>query len=133
MAFVLDIGGEGRHKEAWNLNPSAVKTLGPNRGAMIHRRIPGKADAIPLPDRSADRIIVERTPLRVTALKEIGRVIKTNGIIVLRHANTTGRDPHRWAIAILPGAVSQRRVDIDGHLLQETTFQLSGASPPKPN
>ena len=124
MSFVLDIGGEGRHKEAWNVNPSAVKTLGPNRGALIHRRIPGKADAIPLPDHCADRIIVERTPLRVSALNEIARVIKSDGQIELRHANSTGGNPHRLAIAILPGAVSQQRVVIGGQFLQETTFLL---------
>jgi hypothetical protein len=55
----LDIGGEGRHAEAWNLNPSPVKTLGPEKGLPIPRRIAGRANAIPLPDHSVDRIIVE--------------------------------------------------------------------------
>ena len=62
MTFRLDIGGEGRYADAWNLNPSAVKTIGPNRGQMIPRRIPGRADVIPLPDHSVDQVIMERTP-----------------------------------------------------------------------
>ena len=33
--FILDIGGEGRHPDAWNLNPRKTKTLGPDRGLPI--------------------------------------------------------------------------------------------------
>ena len=124
MTFSLDIGGEGRYEDAWNLNPSAVRTVGPNRGEPIQRRIPGRAEAIPLLDHSVDRIIMERTPLRRDSLYEIARIVNGRGTIVLRHAMPPNFDPHLLAREILPGRVMQRRIHIDGQILQETSFQL---------
>ena len=120
---VLDIGGEGRHPQAWNLNPSCVKTFGKDRGKPIPRHICGRADAIPFPDRSVDRIIVERTPLRVSAFKEIARTIAPNGTIILRHARIPGRDPHTLAQRLLPGRISQRMIRLGNQVVQETCFQ----------
>src|SRR5688500_1469436 len=94
MTMVLDIGGEGRHPRAWNLNPSRVKTLGRHRGAPIPRLILGRADAIPLADGSVDRVYVERTPLRDAALREIARIIRPGGVVTLRHVVIPGRDRH---------------------------------------
>ena len=128
MAFQLDIGGEGRNETAWNLNPSAVRTIGPNRGKLIPRRIAGRAEAIPLPDHSVDRIMVERTPLRKASLYQIARVIAPQGTIVLRHAKPPNRDPHLLARAILPGRITQRRFRIGSQDLQETCFQLNVVS-----
>ena len=86
VIFPLGIGGEGRHEHAGNLNPSPTKTLSPSRGELIPRHIPGRAEAIPLPDQSVDRVIVERTPLKKTSLKEIARIVHVHGTIILRHA-----------------------------------------------
>ncbi len=122
-AVVLDVGGEGRHPEAWNLNPSPVKTFGEQRGQPIPRHIPGRADSIPLPDGSVDRLIVERTPLRVAALSEIARVISVTGTIVLRHAQPPNVDPHALASRILPGRISRRTIRLGGQVLQETEFR----------
>ena len=127
MTFTLDIGGEGRHERAWNLNPSPVKTLNPNRGERITRRIPVRAEAIPLPDHSVDNTIVERSPLRKASLYEMARVIHRNGTIVLRHAKPSNHDPHRLARAILSGRVTQRHFRIGGQVVQETCFQLGKA------
>ncbi len=63
MPITLDIGGEGRHKAAINLNRNRRKTLGAGRGEPIPQLVVGRADAIPLADKSVDYIIVERTPL----------------------------------------------------------------------
>jgi hypothetical protein len=41
----------------------------------------GRAQAILLPDNSLDKIIVERTPLQMAALREIQRVIHDEGTI----------------------------------------------------
>ena len=120
----LDIGGEGRNEDAWNLNPSAVRTVGPHRGEHIPRRIPGRAEAIPLPDHSVRQILVERTPLRRASLHEIARVVDQRGTIVLRHATPHDMDPHSLARSILPGRVSQRPIRIGRQVLQETCFQL---------
>jgi len=128
MWLLLDIGGEGRYAKAWNLNPSPVKTLGPSKGAPIERHIAGRAEAIPLPDRSVRWILVERTPLRQAALKEIARVIMPGGAIVLRHVAAPNLDRHYSAKAILPGCVKQRNVRLNGQTLQETRFHLGDSS-----
>jgi ubiquinone/menaquinone biosynthesis C-methylase UbiE len=125
--FVLDVGGEGRHPEAWNLNPSRTKTIGKYRGQPIPRHIPGRADAIPLADRSVDRLIVERTPLRTAALHEIARVIACGGTIILRHARSPVGDPHAIALQLLPGQVSRRMIRLGTQVVQETEFQLSSS------
>lgn len=124
--IVLDIGGEGRHSEAWNLNPSRVRTLGPQRGLPIPNFIPGRAESIPLPNQSVDVIIMERTPLRIEALHEIRRVIRPGGTIILRHALPPIDEPHRTACELLPGCVSQSRYRISGRWMQETVFQCRG-------
>src|SRR5687768_18325373 len=105
--FVLDIGGEGRHAQAWNLNPSPTKTIGPDRGSPIPRHLPGRADAIPLPDACVDEVIVERTPLSRAALAEIARVVIPGGTVTLRHAIPPGIDPHAAARNCL-GAAAEK-------------------------
>ena len=94
---VIDIGGEGRHPDAWNVNPSAVKTLGPGRGEPIPRHIPGRAESLPLENGSVDLIIVEKTPLRRGALEEIARVIAPEGRVIMRHVPLPGIDCHQLA------------------------------------
>lgn len=121
--FILDVGGEGRHDEAWNLNPRCVKTLAPGRGEPIPNHIPGRADAIPLTDDVVDLVIVERTPLTQAALHEILRVVAPAGSIVLRHAIVPGFDPHRMAKTVLSQQYEQQIVTINGRTLLETTFQ----------
>ncbi len=125
---VLDIGGEGRHAGAWNLNPSRVKTIGPERGQLIPQHILGRADDIPLADGSVDRLIAERTPLLAPALREIARVISPTGTVILRHVRPPYGDPHALARRSLPGRVTYRMIWLAGRLVQETQFHLSGHS-----
>ena len=122
LKLMLDIGGEGRYDEAWNLNPSSFKTRGPNRGAPIPRLIRGRAEAIPLADNSVDVIVVERTPLSPAALFEIKRVIFADAIIVLRHAMPPICDPHRRAYEVLPGRIRRRQIFVCGQWVQESVF-----------
>ncbi len=123
-AVVIDIGGEGRHEEAWNVNPSALRTIGAQRGEAIPRRIAGRADALPFRDECISRVIVERTPLLRSALEEIARVIATGGTIFLRHAQPHGRDPHLLAKDVLTGEWSSRIVQLGSQIVQETEFRL---------
>jgi hypothetical protein len=109
---ILDIGGEGRHPEAWNLNPRSRKTLGQQRGELIPRLIQGRGDCIPLPDRTVDVLIVERTPLRLPTLSEMLRVASPAARIILRHANAHRRDPHRLAVQVLKGDVGHPIIDV---------------------
>jgi hypothetical protein len=122
---ILDIGGEGRHPEAWNLNPRSRKTLGQQRGELIPRLIQGRGEGIPLPDRTVDVLIVERTPLRLATLSEMLRVARPSARIILRHANAHRRDPHHFAIQMLKGAVEQRMAMIGRQAVQETVIRLS--------
>ncbi len=128
VTLKLDIGGEGKHQDAWNLNPNPLKTLGPGRGEPIPRHIVGRADAIPFADHCADCIIMERVPLRRAALVEIARVITPHGEVLLRHAVPPNFDPHGLARQIIPGGVSQRFIRIGRQILQETCFQLGDKS-----
>lgn len=119
---ILDIGGEGRHAHAWNLNPSPVRTFGDRRGSKIPRVILGRANKIPAPDHSIRVIISERTPLTAQAYREIGRIIAPGGFILLRHAILPGFDPHRVAYRYLPRRIYQRSVVLVSRPLQETLF-----------
>ena len=124
--LILDIGGEGRHPAAWNLNPSAVRTLGPDRGEPIPRHLLGRADAIPLPSGSVDEIIVERTPLSPAGLWEIRRVMVSGGILTLRHAIPPGIDPHAVAKTFFGVSGETEQVAVAGRTLQQTRFVVLG-------
>jgi hypothetical protein len=117
--LILDIGGEGRHPLAWNVNPSQWCTYGPQRGEPIPRWIEGRADAIPLPDRVVDVVLMERTPLTRAGCHEIRRVVRTGGTIVLRHVRPFGWDPHVVAKDILIGEVQMRDCEVGGKPCQE--------------
>jgi ubiquinone/menaquinone biosynthesis C-methylase UbiE len=119
---ILDIGGEGRHPEAWNLNPRRHKTFGPERGQLIPRWIEGRGERIPLPDRSVDVLIVERTPLLPATLVEIARVASPTARIILRHVPAHHLDPHRLAVEVLSGKIERGTITIGSHRLQETVI-----------
>jgi len=124
--IVLDIGGEGRHPEAWNLNPRIRKTVGSQRGELIPLLIRGRGESIPLADGIVDVLIVERTPLRLATLTEMLRVARPTAKIVMRHAIAHRRDPHHLAVQMLKGIVQQRPATIGQQPVQETVIQLEG-------
>lgn len=125
---VLDIGGEGRHSEAWNLNPRRYKTFGPQRGELIPRWIEGRGERIPLPDGSVEVVIVERTPLVPATLAEIARVASSTARIILRHVPVHHLDPHRLAVQALNGTIERGTITIGSHTLQETVIRRAGES-----
>lgn len=120
---IIDIGGEGRHPQAWNVNPSPVRTLGPRKGMPIERHIAGRAAELPFADNSIQTIIVERTPLPREALLEIARVVAQGGSIVLRLAPLPWFDPLALAKQILPGDWTERTGSIDGQPIVEARFR----------
>ncbi len=126
--MILDIGGEGRHPEAWNLNPRCRKTVGKQRGELIPLLIQGRGESIPLPDRTVDVLIVERTPLRLATLTEMLRVARPSAMIVLRHAIAHQFDPHELAVQMLKGTVEQRPGMIGQQAVQETVIRLTSDS-----
>ncbi len=122
--FILDIGGEGRHPEAWNLNPLAKRSLAPQRGQPIARLIRARGENIPLATSSVDLVIVERTPLRPATLREIRRIVKPGAFVLLRHADLPRLDPHRIALRVLPGRVHRGKLQIGGQQYRETAIRL---------
>ena len=125
MKFItLDIGGEGRHPEAWNINPCRVKTFGPERGAPIARLILARAERLPFATGSVDRVIVERTPLGDAAIREIARVIRPGGEVLLRHVPLPTSDRHHRAQQILAAPFTQTRAYIGGQEVLQTKFRL---------
>ena len=124
MRLTIDIGGEGRHPHAWNINPRPERTLGPERGRIIGRLILARADALPFADRSVDEVLVERTPLSRAALAEIARVVKADGRVLLRHVSLPWGDRHEAARQLLPGEVTCSRVRIGRQWVQQTEFRL---------
>jgi hypothetical protein len=125
MPITLDIGGEGRHAQALNLNCRRHKTLGSRRGQPIPRLILARADRIPLADHSVARVIVERTPLSRAALAEVRRVIAPGGVVILRHVPLPEADRHAAARRMLPGRARRRRQSIPGQSVQETRIELT--------
>jgi SAM-dependent methyltransferase len=121
---VVDIGGEGRHAAVINFNRMSRKTCGPRRGDWIPNCVQGRADRLPFADRVVDLVLVECTPLSRQALHEIRRIIKPEGLIVLRHARPFGRDPHVAARAILGGNWAKRDCLVGQRACQETLFFL---------
>lgn len=120
----LDIGGEGRNVGAWNLNPRATKTFGPDAGQPIPNWIAGRAEAIPLPDASVQCVIVERTPLRDQSLREIARVAARAAHVVLRHARPPWSNPHQRAADFWGPPIQQRLRRLAGRIVQESEFIL---------
>jgi hypothetical protein len=100
------------------------RSLSPKRGELIPRLIRGRGESIPLPGRSVDLVIVERTPLRAATLHEIRRVAKSGSFVVLRHAALPWFDPHRIALRMLPGTVRRSTLQISGKTFRETSIQL---------
>ncbi len=132
-SFTLDLGGEGRHPGAWNLNPRRRRTIGAERGEPIPQLIQARGEQIPLPDDSVDILIVERTPLRRATLAEILRVTRPAARIILRHANAHSRDPHRIAVQVLHGTVERRFTRVGLQTLQETVIHLSDSAASLPS
>jgi hypothetical protein len=120
---LLDVGGEGRYKDAWNLNPRSRKSLGPDKGVAIPRRIFGRAECIPLPDRSVRQIMMERAPLRRAAVFELVRVIVPDGTIILRHHAGSGRNPHMMAQQLIDADLSVQQIEIGCQGLQQSCFR----------
>lgn len=124
---LLDIGGEGRYATALNLNPSAEKTLGRERGQPIPNRLDGRAEDIPLPDNSVQMVVVERTPMRDAALDEIVRVVVDGGTIVFRHVVINGINLHRRIRERIEGVIDTEDIELDGQQIQQLVIRRPGS------
>lgn len=81
----LDIGGEGRHAGAINVNPARVTSTTGGPGRPVPNLVLGRGEALPIASGVADVVTVEHAPLRPGAADEIARVLKPGGIVRLLH------------------------------------------------
>lgn len=105
----IDVGGEGRHRRAVNLNPRRETTTSGVPGRPIPRLVQGLGEQMPFRSQTADVLTVENTPLRPGAAAELGRVIRSGGIIVLKHPADYAERAHRQVIEIVRGRYTRRR------------------------
>lgn len=85
LPVILDIGGEGRYKEAINLNPNDQTSTTGTPGRPISRWLQGKGEEIPLGDQTIDIVHAQNVPVKLKTLLEMLRVIRTPGRISLIH------------------------------------------------
>jgi SAM-dependent methyltransferase len=108
----LDLGGEGRYKDAINVNPNAYTSTTGEWGRVIPFWVEGRSDNIPFPSLSVDKITVENAPLSQEALKEMLRVLRPRGDIHLSHPVEYAEQAHQMIINAFPGAkITQEVVD----------------------
>ncbi|MEZ6080408.1 MAG: hypothetical protein R3C56_33475 [Pirellulaceae bacterium] len=120
---LLDIGGEGRYENAWNLNPRSKKNDRAGQGTCHPPSHSGTRECIPLPDGCVQQILMERAPLRRAAIFEMIRVILPGGTIILRHHVGTGRNPHVEAQQLIDADCSVQQIKIGCQGLQQTCFE----------
>lgn len=103
-AFV-DVGGEGAHAAAWNLNPSRLRTMPGGRvGDPIPRLIQGSGEQMPFRDGSISRLVLENAPITDRTAREIARVMAPDGLVELRNPLMGGaRVLHRSVLDALGG------------------------------
>ncbi len=101
----IDIGGEGKYSEAYNLNPTSKGTVPPWAGKDIPHHVCGVGENIPVPSASVDYITVESTPIGRDTVSEIARTIKRSGHVRLQHPDTP--EYRRWhnQVAIAVGMI----------------------------
>ncbi len=104
---IIDIGGEGAHKGAINLNPNLWTTTTGTSGRPIPNLVMGVAEQLPFQSHSADTLIVESAPLRLGSATELARVIRPGGTIRLVHPSAYAASAHQGVIDAVGGAVVQ--------------------------
>ncbi len=98
----IDIGGEGRYPRANNVNPNTTTSTTGTPGRVIPNRVPGRGEKLPFPDRHADGISLENTPLSAQTAAEIVRVIKPGGSIRLQHWADYASETHSLVTNAIP-------------------------------
>jgi hypothetical protein len=103
----LDIGGEGFHPDAVNVNPSPVTTTG--IGAPAGQPIPnlvqttGENLAPHFAPGSAAVVTIENTPITPTMASQVASVTRPGGQIILQHPADAAQALHPLVIQAVPG------------------------------
>ena len=98
---VIDIGGEGRNPEAINININVKTSTTPPKDQNIPSLIVRLGDNAPLDFKncSVTKVIMQGTPISNATAKEIARVIKKDGTILLENPEVYAKQAHPrvWA------------------------------------
>lgn len=109
MTIHIDIGGEGRHARAINVNPLRTTTTTGTPGRPIPNLVVGHGERMPFADHVADLVTVENAPLRTDTIDEIARVLKPGGVVRLSHpADYAIRTGTHDAVAGALGVLAER-------------------------
>jgi len=104
---VIDVGGEGAHRGAINLNPNLTTSTTGAPGRPIPNLVLGVGERLPFASHSADTLIVESAPVRAGSAQELARVIRPGGTIRLVHPSDYARAAHQSVIDAVVGTVMQ--------------------------
>ena len=114
----IDIGGEGRYPEAYNLNPTSKGTVSPWTNKDIPNHVCGVGENIPVSSGTVDYITEESTPISQATVAEIARVIKKTGHIrLINPKNPEHRRWHQWvanASGLIYSGTLPEEVNING-------------------
>jgi hypothetical protein len=102
-ALILDVGGEGAHKGAVNVNPGTLTSTTGKPGRLIPNRVEGVTEKIPFPSGSAAVVIVENAPIRPGAAAELARVVGKGGTIKLTHPSDYAKQAHAQVVEATRG------------------------------
>jgi len=108
--IVIDIGGEGRHADALNVNPFRVTTTTGAPGRPIPNHVPFDGKRLPFGDRSVDIIHLENSPIRPDTIAEIKRVLRPGGEIRLVGPEDVSASLHQQIADAVGGRVFQTTV-----------------------
>ena len=103
----IDIGGEGRYPKAINVNPGPHQTTTGVWGNPIPNQVKAKGQLLPFSDNSIHAISLENAPITTAIAKEIKRVVKPGGTILLKHHPEYAAGAHTMLINLVNGQVSQ--------------------------
>jgi len=100
----VDVGGEGAHTGAINVNPSPIGSAdGLVPGRAIPNHVAGSSTSIPLPDASVARLVLERSTIEPGTGAEIARVMRPGGEVRIQ-TSMRGVLLHREILDAFEGA-----------------------------
>jgi hypothetical protein len=107
---VIDIGGEGRHAGALNVNPSKVTSTTGAAGRPIPNHVPFDGKRLPFADQSVDVIHLENAPIRPETIAEIKRVLRLGGDVRLVGPEDVSAALHQQIAEAIGGKMFQTRL-----------------------
>lgn len=125
----LDIGGEGRYKNAINLNPQPLTSTTGEAGRIIPNWIYGRGDQLPLPGKSVHLVTIENAPVNTETIQEMMRVLRPRSEIHLYHPSDYADEVHQQIIEAFGESVISTDVHLVDQYATKTIIKLSTQSP----